>query len=229
MRWRRNRDEQGAVALEAALVIPILFVLLLGIVEFSFVMRDYVVVVSDTRVGARIAAAGANFGPADCKPPADGDPASAMPCTSTSAPKLAQAAARAIQTSGSAMPMDNINYIYIYRANDAGFPDGGSGDFSSCPTSSCVKFVWRKRSDEFRYESGAWSSVSISACFPGRAPESVPSGGLQKRSLERVGVYVNTTHKALTGLFFEELTLDDHAVMNFEPLASSQCGEGMHS
>ena len=224
MRCRR-RDDQGAVALEAALVTPILLILVLGIIEFSFAMRNQVVVVSDSRVGARIASTAAGAGWIDCRHPVAGDPVPDIPCVDKSVPAVAQLATRAIQTSGSAMPMDSINYILIYRADSTGYPDGGNGSFSTCPPGSCVKFAWAKSAQEFVHAGGSWPSASISACFPGKPSD--PSG--KKRNLERVGVYVNATHKAITGIFFNELTLDDHAVMNFEPLAASICGEDQHT
>lgn len=215
MRWRRRRsDERGAVALEAALVMPVLFVMLLGIIEFAFVMRDYVVVVSDSRVGARIASAGANFGPASCDGVVDPDEV----CAPTSAPQLAAAAAAAIQNSGSAMPMENINYILVFRANEQGYPMPDGNTSMAC-TTECVRFRWVPGRDaategSFRYTRGAWNSQDISACF-----------GNGKR-LDKVGVYVNTTHQGLTGLFFDELTLDDRATLNFEPLPTDSCGAG---
>lgn len=210
---KRKRREDGAVALEAALVTPILLILVFGIIEFSFALRDYVVVVSDSRVGARIASTGAGFGPQkDCSTD------ETLPCVPDTVPLLAQAAARAIQRSGSAMPMENINYILIYKANEQGYPgvDGNKTMPSSCP-SNCVKFAWRPGKDpdvdgEFKYAGGSWPSRSISACFP--------------ENLDRVGVYVDTTHEGLTGFFFKNLNISDHAVMNFEPLATSICGSG---
>ena len=64
---RRARGERGAVALEAALTFPILLLILLGIIEFTFLMRDHSVVVSDTRLAARIASTGANAGIGTCE------------------------------------------------------------------------------------------------------------------------------------------------------------------
>ncbi|WP_414690442.1 TadE/TadG family type IV pilus assembly protein, partial [Nocardioides sp.] len=49
LRRLRRRDESGAVAVEAALITPILVLLVFGIIEFSFVLRDYGVVSSDVR------------------------------------------------------------------------------------------------------------------------------------------------------------------------------------
>lgn len=229
----RRRNEDGSVAMEAALVTPILLILVFGIIEFSFAMRDYVVVVSDSRVGARIAAAGAGFGPGDC--PVKGEMgAGDEPCVPNTVPKLAQAAATAIQNSGSAMPAENINYILVYQANDDGYPGTNSsmsGNWSCAGSANCVRFKWYPSTTpggkgKFDHQSGKWPSAQISACFPGS--NAISAGG-KKKVLEKVGVYVNTTHQGMTGLFFDQLRLNDHAVLNFEPMAASNCGAGEHS
>ena len=49
----RGRGERGAVAVEAALVTPILFLLVLGIIEMSLYMRDTISVTSSVRTGGR--------------------------------------------------------------------------------------------------------------------------------------------------------------------------------
>jgi Flp pilus assembly protein TadG len=54
---RRNcSSEDGQTAVEFALVLPIIAVLLFGIVEFGVVFHDYVTVTDASRVGARKAA-----------------------------------------------------------------------------------------------------------------------------------------------------------------------------
>jgi hypothetical protein len=204
------------VALEAALVTPILLIVVLGIIELVFLMRDHNVVVSNTRIGARIASTAAGAGPGACDP----DPA-APPCTPASAPALAQAAADAIQRSGSAMPVDQIQYILVYKANNQGYP--GSDGNTTMPTScagyaNCVMFKWRPTQDKFRYQEGTWDSRTISACFPGTS----------SRQLDRVGIQLVAEHKTFTGMFRRSLTLEDHAVSNFEPLPAQSCGSGEH-
>jgi hypothetical protein len=206
-----RRNDRGAVALEAALITPILLIVVLGIIEMGFLMRDHNVVVSNTRVGARIASTGAGAGPGTCVSGPE-EP----PCTPTSAPALAQMAADAIQRSGSAMPVDQIQYILVYKANDLGYP--GSNGSSVMPTScagysNCVRFVWRKSANKFRYAEGSWNSRTISACFPGTATN----------PLDRVGVQLVASHKTFTGLFGDSITLEDHSVFNFEPLATQTC------
>jgi TadE-like protein len=214
---KRERGERGAVALEAALTFPILLLILLGIIEFTFLMRDHAVVVSDTRLGARIAATGANAGQGVC----EAGP-TAPPCVPSNVPALAQQAADSIQRAGSAMPVDQIQYLLVYKANSAGYPgaDGNTTMPSSCSGySSCVMFVWRPLQDAFRYSSGSWDPRTISACFPGTGAN----------GLDRVGIQLVANHKNFTGLFGSTLTLDDHAVMNFEPLPAQYCAAGAHS
>lgn len=215
-RRSRRRGQRGAVALEAALVTPILLLVVLGIIELGFLMRDHNVVVSNTRIGVRIASTGAAAGPGQCETGPE-----APPCTPASSPALAQAAADAIQRAGSAMPVDQIQYILVYKANAQGFP--GANGSTLMPTScsgvqNCVKFIWRPSLDQFRYKEGSWNSTTISACFPGTA----------SRPLDRVGIQLVAEHKTFTGLFGSSLTLEDRAVANFEPLPNQQCGSGEH-
>jgi Flp pilus assembly protein TadG len=220
VRWRRRRGERGAVAVEAALITPVLCLLVFGMIEFAFVMRDYSVVSSDVRVGARIASTGAGSGPGTCD-----TYTGAPPCTPASSPALAQLAADAIQREGSAMPPSSINYILVYKANSKGYPctaSNCSDSNTTMPTtcsgySSCVRFTWQPAANAgagaFRYADGSWNSSTISACFPGNATN----------PLDRVGVYMNATHKMMTGLFGAQVTLSDKAVFDFEPLPTATC------
>ncbi len=214
-RARRRRDD-GAVAVEAALVLPILVILVFGIIEFGFVLRDYAGISSLVRTGSRIASVGADHGPGTCE-----TGPTAPPCSPSASPALAQEAADAIQRSGQASNPDQIDYILVYKANSKGFP-GPEGNLtvpSDCSgTPNCVKFVWRDSLDAFRYNSGSWDSRNISACFPGSATY----------PMERVGVYMKATHPMLTGLFGSSVSLTDRAVMDFEPLASQSCGAFQH-
>jgi TadE-like protein len=209
------------VAVEAALITPLLCVLVFGIVEFSFLLRDYSVVSSDVRVGARIASTGAGLGPGTCDVYTG-----APPCTPASSPALAQLAADAIQREGSAMPANQIQYILVYKANPKGYPCSTStcstDTNTTMPTNctgytSCVRFTWQAAANggagAFRYADGTWASSTISACFPGNSTY----------PLDRVGVYLKATHKMMTGLFGSAITLSDKAVFDFEPLPTASC------
>lgn len=202
---RRRRSERGAVAVEAALVVPIIATMLFGIIEVTMLVRDDVALTSASRTGARVASAAAGAGPGICESGPE-----APPCTSASSPALAQAAADAIQRAGSAMPKDAIDYILVYQANSAGFPgaEGSTTMPSSCAgVSNCVQFVWRDSADAFRYASGAWDSRTIDGCV---------------NESDTLGVYIHATHKAVTGLF-GSVGLSDRAVMKFEPLSDDTC------
>jgi hypothetical protein len=54
-RWRKER---GQGLLELAVILPVLLILLLGLVELGYALRDYLVVVNASREGCRFAARG---------------------------------------------------------------------------------------------------------------------------------------------------------------------------
>jgi hypothetical protein len=205
-RWLpRVRSERGAVAVEAALVSPILLLLLLGIIEMSLLMRDVVATSSSVRVGARMASTSAGAGPGSCKV---GD----LVCTPQKAPKVAQLAADAIQRAGSAMPKDSIQWILVYRANTGGYPLPEGNKNLVCST-DCVKYVWDKDDDKFQYSSGAWDSKSINAC-------------VNDANLMSVGVAMQARHGWVTGFFGKGVDVSERTVMQFEPLDNNSCKPG---
>jgi TadE-like protein len=205
----RRRGERGAVAVEAALVTPILFLFVLGIIEMSLLMRDTVATTSAVRVGGRVASVSAGAGPGVCQ--ASANP---PPCSPASTPALAQAAADAIQRAGSAMPKDQIEYILVYRANSGGYPMPTGNTTLSC-TSDCVKYTWDSGLGRFRYAGGTWVSTTINACVnhPDRTA---------------VGVSMKAHHPWITGLFGSGVDVEERTVMNFEPLPSESCMPGTH-
>lgn len=214
-RKRRGTRQRGAVAVEAALVTPVLVLFIIGIIEFSLVLRDYVSVTSASRSGSRIASANAGAGAQMCDSGETG-----TECANTGAPQLAKLAANAIQTQGSALNKDTINYMLIYKANAKGFPgslNGWSSDpVSDCRTAgACVEYVWVKASDKFKYvpANGSWTSTTINACVS---------------NSDSVGVYVKTTHPYVTKMFGSSITVSDRTIMRFEPLTATSCGAGQH-
>ncbi|HEX4746458.1 MAG TPA: TadE/TadG family type IV pilus assembly protein [Gaiellaceae bacterium] len=59
---RRNR-ESGQAFVELALVLPVLLLLLLGVIQFGTIFRDYIALTDATRVGARQAAVSRSIQP----------------------------------------------------------------------------------------------------------------------------------------------------------------------
>ena len=214
-RDRTRTRQRGAVAVEAALLTPLLVLFVLGIIEFSLLLRDYVSVTSASRSGARIASANAGAGAQICDSGETG-----TQCADPSAPQLAKLAANAIQTQSSALNKDAINYMLIYKANAKGFPGSATGwsadPVSDCRTSgSCVEYVWVKASDKFKYVpgNGGWTSSTINACVS---------------NSDSVGIYLNATHSYVTKMFGSTKTVSDRTIMRFEPLTATSCAAGQH-
>ena len=208
--WKRTRGERGASAVEFALIAPVLIVLLLGILELAFLMKDHVSMSSSVRGGARTASAAADAGPGTCP----GGP-SPPPCVGANVPAFAQAAADTIQKAGTAMPADDIDWLIIYRAGSNGYPIGGT-TINTCST-DCVKFVWHPATNKFRYASGTWPSASVNAC-------------LNDTGRHTVGIGMQATHSWKTGLGSSLLsaatTMQERTVMQFEPLEADRCKPG---
>jgi hypothetical protein len=207
-----GRGQRGAVAVEAALVTPVLVTLILGILEFSLILRDYLAVSSAVRVGARIASANPGAGPAICPPDCG------------SVPALARNAVEAIDKASTTMPKASVDYVIVYQANGKGYPAPlgtattaiGANTSTSMPAGTsttpcsayvnCIAFEWN--GSGFAYDSGSWASTSIDAC-----PSSAYSAG----------VYMHATHTNLTGVFGRTIGLGDRTVMTFEPLSVASC------
>lgn len=217
-RRRRGRGDSGVTAVEFAIAVPILLVLIIGMLEFAFVMRDYLSVSSSARVGVRVAATGASAGQNPC-------PGGAFDCSAADVPRLAQLAADAIQQDGTGMPQDYIKYILVYKANDKGFP-GSSGNttmpsFDGCQAAgmNCIAFRWAPSINRFVRVGGSWDSSTIYACPPTSSNVDGP---------DSVGVFMRAEHPYLSRLFGSSLSITNRAVMQFEPLPVNQCASGQH-
>ncbi len=137
-RSRGHRRERGAVAVEAALVIPVLMLLVFGIFEFGMLFKDWLGVSNAVRAGVRIA--------------------SAEPRTSTYATDAASNVAR----EAGALAMGDVQEMWVYQAATNGTPVGGSNTYNSC--SACVKFKWNAGSQTFTVLSDTWPSTAQNAC-----------------------------------------------------------------
>lgn len=210
---RRRREERGAVAVEAALVLPMIILLIFGMIEFSLMLRDYVAITSATRTGSRLASAAAGDGSGGCDSSIDG-----TGCVPASVPKVALSAASTMQNALGGVPANSVNYILVYKANSTGYPGGdGNSDPTVC-SANCVKFTWNPNANgtgkgAFRYSSGSWNSTSINACV---------------NNQDSVGIYLNVTHRWITGLFGTSMIISDRSVMKFEPLPTETCLPNKH-
>lgn len=203
---RSRAGQRGAVAVETALVTPVLLVVLLGIIELPMLIRDHVAVTSAARTGARVAASEPG-----CITKV-GSPA----CPATDPAPFGMLAAEAVSRNGTALPTQAIRYVLVYKANAAGYPGALSSMPSSCAgIPSCLGYTWNPTTAVFTRTSGTWDRQTVNACFP--------------TNVDSVGVQVVAEHEFLSGLLGTSTTMAEHTVMNFEPLPLGSCASGSHN
>jgi hypothetical protein len=130
-------DDRGVAAVEAAIITPILLLLVFGIIEFGLVFKDQLAITSAVRAGARIA--------------------SAEPRIAT----FADDAAAQVAQEASAVDMKDVKELWIYRADGSGHPQGAGGTFNSC-SSDCIRYTWN--GSKFVNAGGSWDSTRQNAC-----------------------------------------------------------------
>ncbi len=136
--WPPSSGREGAALVEAAIILPIVIVIVFGIIEWGLAFKDALTVSSATRAGVRTA--------------------SAMPRNPNFANQTAQAVEKAVQ----ALPNGAIQALWVYKADANGYPDGGSG-FTGCTT--CNVYSWNSVTQKFDPAgSQNWDPASQSAC-----------------------------------------------------------------
>lgn len=131
--------ERGAVAVEFALVMPLLVVLTFGVIEFSSVYHDRSIAADAARAGARVASAKATQ------------------------VDFATSAAQAASSAVSSLPGTVPKELWVYKANSQGYPGGGNS-FSSCST-DCIRYSYNAGSKSFVASGGnGWDPTSHQVC-----------------------------------------------------------------
>lgn len=189
---RARRGESGAVAVEAGIVTLLLVTLLFGIIEFGLLFKDFLSVTSASRAGVRMASAEPRVGGSGTGTAADA--------------QYAVDAAGQVLREGAALNWENIEEIWVFKADSSGNPVGGGASYTSC--SACVKFsVNGPEPEDLTVTSNTWPASTHRACA--------------SQTRDSVGVYVEYDHPAITGLIFDDWTLTDKTVMAFEPMADA--------
>jgi len=138
LRGNRRRDDEGAVAVEAALLIPVIILMLFGIIEFAMVMRDYVALTSAARTGARTA--------------------SAEPRTAS----FTQDAANSVARASTSMPGSTVQELWVYEV-----PTGNDGKPPATCSTRCVRYtanITAGKFTGFTQAGGSWDSSTVNAC-----------------------------------------------------------------
>lgn len=147
-RWVRGKglSDRGAVAVEAALIFPVLIVLTFGIIEFSLLMRDHTATTSLVRAGARTASA---------LPRGQGLPAGVS---------MFDVTVDAMERAGSAMPKDYYEELWIYKANEHGLPGTADKMENAVCKDNCVKYKWNDDDQFQRVAGNEWLESAMHAC-----------------------------------------------------------------
>jgi hypothetical protein len=220
-RPRARTQDDGAVAVEFALVVPVIIFLTLGIIEFGLLMRDYVSVTNITREAVRVASSEPKKGLST--PISQVRLSHAGRLSDPLDWSFAYDASQVLATRGSALPSRSIDELWVYVANKEGFPLAAGAAPSSwatdtrdtfdggCPTASCVRYRWDDADGTFFYRSGDWRPRTINACAGSDAAMSV-------------GVYVRARHTSIVGnLIGTDMFIQDAAISKFEPMRNISC------
>lgn len=193
---RRRGGQQGAVLVEAALVFPVLMLIVIGVMEFGLLYTSHSTNTASTRSGARLAAT--EYSQA-------GTSSTQQQIAATN---IAAATAADLKVLRNAEPIGMV----IYKVNPAsasGAPHGGfpSQGMSGGCSQQCIRYRWNDTTSSMDHVSGAWTDPD--AC------------GVQ---VDSIGVYVETRHDFITKAFRSTAMVGSHTVMRLEPLPTDQCG-----
>jgi hypothetical protein len=138
---RNGRNENGAALIEAAIVLPLLLILVFGALEFSMAFNQSGTLAAAARAGARTASTLAK------------DPAYAV--------KAANAVAAALQTTGPTQ----VDEVWIYKVAPGSGSGPVGGSFPGC--SDCVGYRWVPATRSFDTSNpmgSMWPANAQNAC-----------------------------------------------------------------
>jgi len=180
-----HRDS-GAVAVETALVSMLLIILLFGIIESSFLFKDWISVSAAARAGARMGA------------------------SQPRSPSFAQDTANQVTNAISDLTPANIQEVWVYKAAVTTNPATstnrpiGFSDFSNC--TACVKFTWNAGTHSLTQSFGNWLSTSQNACSGDPARDSLGVYVKYRHSSPLGFFFNNATVSESTVMWIEPIT-----------------------
>jgi hypothetical protein len=221
MRLFTRRGERGAVLPEAAIVLPIVMVFVLGILEYGLFFRDSLTTSNISRDGARVGSAANDDYDADYY-------------------ILQQVKQDAVALNGG---VASIDYVVIYNASGPGSPGPGSTCGAGTPVAvsdgsngtadtigACDVYVpsdFNRPKSDFDNATTVFSPGTGPLNWPGparnqyhdashpRSDSPLPSGQ-PDLGPDYIGVYVHMTHHFITGLFGQTVTVTDSTMLKIE-------------
>src|SRR3954454_19820148 len=141
----RGAAAAGAVVVNTALVAPLLVLIVLGIAETAFLMKDNVALTSLVRQSGDAAA-------------------TTLVRQAGHTPEVAGVTS-AMTKADAALANGAVSELWIYKADSAGFPAGnrGSDHFAHCAT-DCLAYTWDAGTHTFDFAGGDWDAADIDAC-----------------------------------------------------------------
>jgi Flp pilus assembly protein TadG len=123
---------------------------------------------------------------------------------------FSQAAADEVQQIGGGIDFASIQQLWVYKVSDDPTSNKPIGftDYSDCTT--CVKFRWDAGTGKFVKIVDNWPATAQNACSTVGGPP------------DRLGVYLQVKHDALTRLVFNSITISEASVMTLEPIPTLQ-------
>jgi hypothetical protein len=196
---RARNGERGTALIEGAIMLPLFFFMVFGILEFGFAFKDYLTLANGTRDGARTASTAGNQGDAD------------------------YLILQGIQEAMSAMDENSIERIVIFHATgpESAVPSACAG--GTAQTGTAPDFVGACNvydPDDFNL-----AATEFDCAGTGSAPDNfwcptdrkVATAGTYGPP-DYVGVWIRVTYNYITGLFpGGGLTFDDQTIIRIEP------------
>jgi hypothetical protein len=110
-----------------------------------------------------------------------------------------------VETAVKALPAGSPKELWVYEANNKGFPGSNGNTSWICPTGTCIKYAWNNLTKTWDYASGSYLASNQNAC--GTAPD-------------EMGIRIIARHTFVTNLFGTSFDLDDKTIFRFEPSAN---------
>ncbi|MFN8019047.1 MAG: TadE family protein [Acidimicrobiales bacterium] len=185
---RRSQDERGVAVLEAAIITPIFFTLILGVAEIGLAMNDYLALAATVRAGARVASASGNDGYAD------------------------YGILSAVERESAAIERKKIQYIVVYKPSTFGEKPSATCQAGTPVANVCnvytVSDFSRPKSDF-----GCRNDLNLDRYWCPNARNVTITG----TGTDYVGVWMKVKHPWLTKMFGADKMLTDQSVIRLEP------------
>ncbi|MFA5564936.1 MAG: TadE/TadG family type IV pilus assembly protein [Acidimicrobiia bacterium] len=195
--------DRGAAMLETALITPVFFALIFGIIEFGLVYRDTLTAADAAGSGARM---GAILGPRPTPTNVSAD----------------FEIIRAVRQSLGAIPVEWVDRIVVFKAQGPGAGSPTSQITNECKNGVSVPGLCNvyDPGNAFLAIQSSDNNAAFFECPSGRACPWAPytrKNGPTVFDIEYLGVWIRIQRPGLTGLFAKEFTIEQASVVRLEP------------